>query len=435
MRKTVLLLFAFLSAIVCYGIRPYPETGALFNTGSTTCAIGRPLNEVVAELLDNSNFFDAETDYVNLRTSSNQHTYNKAKGGIELPALSEEDTLLYVEKHEIKGKGEGGLNDTCFIFGIYFSPSNEDELRQVKLLRVSYFTIYESIPLTPFTVDWSQNYSQTAEIFLNFLSPDYFNNKLGNDCPSPNETRAAEEDYSDMARTDGKNVLYRKTDKISATTSTHQVKYYKTDYIVGQMNYCPVEVELNEDICQGESYTFGNHVLNQTTDDILKTKTWYGADSTTILHLTVHDTASTTIDTTLHSGQSLVIDGKQITQSGNYTEKEQTVYGCDSVVTYRVKVLGNDTIHFPAIKPGIVVTPNDDGVNDTWQIVNIDKYNIYTIRIYSRSGKELALYKNHYDGWDGTYKGKKLPSADYWYAISLDESDETIQGHFTLTWE
>ena len=62
MRKTVLLLFAFLSAIVCYGIRPYPETGALFNTGSTTCAIGRPLNEVVAELLDNSNFFDAETD-------------------------------------------------------------------------------------------------------------------------------------------------------------------------------------------------------------------------------------------------------------------------------------------------------------------------------------------------------------------------------------
>ena len=186
---------------------------------------------------------------------------------------------------------------------------------------------------------------------------------------------------------------------------------------------------------QGENYTFGNHVLSQTTDAIQKTKTWYGADSTTILHLTVHDTASTTIDTTLHSGQSLLVDGKPVNQSGIYTEREQTVFGCDSVVTYQVTVLANDTTYYPTIKPGTVVTPNGDGINDTWQIVNIDRYNIYTIRIYSRSGKELALYKNHYDGWDGTYKGKKLPSADYWYAISLDESDETVQGHFTLTWE
>lgn len=44
-------------------------------------------------------------------------------------------------------------------------------------------------------------------------------------------------------------------------------------------------------------------------------------------------------------------------------------------------------------------------------------------------------HKNHYKGWDGTYKGNKLPTSDYWYTISLDESDKTVQGHFTLIWE
>ena len=435
MRKAFLLFFAILTTTVGFCIQPYPETGSLFNTESTACAIGRPLDEVLSELLGNSNFFGSETDCVSISTSMNKHKLSTSKGGVELPALLAEDTLLFVDKHSIKGKGEGGLNDTCFIFGIYFSPADEDALRRVKLLRVSYFTVYESIPLTPFIVDWSQHYFQSAEVFLGYLSPDYFYNKLDNDCPKPNETHTVEdEDHSEMAKTDGKTVLYRNTSKISASTSTHQVKYYLTDYVVGQINYCPVEVELNEEICQGESYTFGDHELGTTTDDTLTTKTWYGADSTTILHLTVHNTANITIDTTIYSGQSLEIDGKTITRSGNYTEKEQTVFGCDSVVTYQVTVLANDTTYYP-IKPGTVVTPNGDGTNDTWQIVNIDRYNIYTIRIYSRSGKELALYKNHYDGWDGTYKGKKLPSADYWYAISLDESDETVQGHFTLTWE
>ena len=79
------------------------------------------------------------------------------------------------------------------------------------------------------------------------------------------------------------------------------------------------------------------------------------------------------------------------------------------------------------------VAMTGDGVNDVFEIKNIDKYPQSTITIYNGLGKKLIEYKaNESRGWDGNYNGIRMPSDDYWYEINIKETDETIVGHFTL---
>ena len=78
-------------------------------------------------------------------------------------------------------------------------------------------------------------------------------------------------------------------------------------------------------------------------------------------------------------------------------------------------------------------TPNGDGINDKWEIKNIEKYPSARITLYDRMGKKLMSASGEsFDGWDGTYLGHPLPSTDYWYEISIDELDKVYMGHFTL---
>ncbi len=87
--------------------------------------------------------------------------------------------------------------------------------------------------------------------------------------------------------------------------------------------------------------------------------------------------------------------------------------------------------HRTPIKPDIYFNP-DDSNDNKWDIAGIDKYTNYRIFIFDRFGKTLVSYENEFDGWDGIYKGRTMPSTDYWYAIEVDEADLSMRGHFTL---
>jgi gliding motility-associated-like protein len=82
-------------------------------------------------------------------------------------------------------------------------------------------------------------------------------------------------------------------------------------------------------------------------------------------------------------------------------------------------------------------TPNGDGNNDTWKIkgANSSFYPSSNITIVNRYGKIVAIVPIDNIGWDGTYKGKVLPSNDYWFKIQLVDRKGKIhqhQGHFSL---
>lgn len=85
-------------------------------------------------------------------------------------------------------------------------------------------------------------------------------------------------------------------------------------------------------------------------------------------------------------------------------------------------------------------TPNKDGQFDSWNINNINRINsnfntISKITIFDRYGKTMAIVNPNGNGWDGMFKGKPVPTSDYWFSIELiNFRGETIhkKGHFSL---
>lgn len=120
---------------------------------------------------------------------------------------------------------------------------------------------------------------------------------------------------------------------------------------------------------------------------------------------------------------------------------ENVVYGKHAFRVVDTKgCAAEDTINMEPrpIKPALFLSPNGDGVNDSWIIEGIEAYNEnpgdVKVRIYSRFGK-LVYESDGYDnetGFNGEADGAKLPSTDYWYVIDLESVDKQYVGHFTL---
>jgi gliding motility-associated-like protein len=62
-------------------------------------------------------------------------------------------------------------------------------------------------------------------------------------------------------------------------------------------------------------------------------------------------------------------------------------------------------------------TPNADGMNDYWYIPQLEEYGNIQVTVYNRFGQPVYESDSYKNDWDGTWKGKPLPSAAYYYII------------------
>ena len=107
---------------------------------------------------------------------------------------------------------------------------------------------------------------------------------------------------------------------------------------------------------------------------------------------------------------------------GKYSLTVKDINGCGET-TISVYVIG-----FPKF-----FTPNNDGIHDHWQIKGLESNEpqLERVRIFDRFGKHLYNLDFRNQGWDGTYRGKPLPSSDYWFEAIF--KDGTVhRGHFSL---
>jgi gliding motility-associated-like protein len=109
--------------------------------------------------------------------------------------------------------------------------------------------------------------------------------------------------------------------------------------------------------------------------------------------------------------------------SGNHTITVRDKNGCGNSVS---KAL---IVNYPKF-----FTPNGDGFNDTWNIVDLKNQASTIIYIYDRYGKFLSQIKPNGQGWDGSFSGRALPSDDYWFTINYEEEGETkeFKSHFAM---
>ena len=80
-------------------------------------------------------------------------------------------------------------------------------------------------------------------------------------------------------------------------------------------------------------------------------------------------------------------------------------------------------------------SPNGDGYNEEWEILDIDRYPGAEVKIFNRWGTLIfsstgADYKNN--KWNGEYEGKPLPVGTYYYTINQNDGSDLQTGAVTI---
>ncbi len=127
---------------------------------------------------------------------------------------------------------------------------------------------------------------------------------------------------------------------------------------------------------------------------------------------------------------SYSVDGNNF-QSNNYftglPDGDYTVYvvdanGCEA----------DTTVHVTNLIVPAYFSPNNDGIQDTWRIINSELMPGSILYIYDRYGRLIKSFGTEISNyWDGTYNGKAILSDDYWYVLILPNG-KIYKGHFSL---
>jgi gliding motility-associated-like protein len=107
------------------------------------------------------------------------------------------------------------------------------------------------------------------------------------------------------------------------------------------------------------------------------------------------------------------------TQAGNDIYEPVTV-------TRSLKILSAQVIIYNTI------TPNGDGVNDTWNITGLDYEFNSMVSIFNREGGLIFQSRGYPRPFDGTYRSKKLPGGVYYYVVKFNDKRKTLSGSLTL---
>ena len=80
-------------------------------------------------------------------------------------------------------------------------------------------------------------------------------------------------------------------------------------------------------------------------------------------------------------------------------------------------------------------SPNDDNVNDSWEITGVSNYPNCFVRIFDRWGQEVFQSTGYskQKAWVGTGKAGKLAEGVYLYIVELRDPDkQEFKGSITL---
>ncbi len=97
----------------------------------------------------------------------------------------------------------------------------------------------------------------------------------------------------------------------------------------------------------------------------------------------------------------------------------------------------SDTVRITVLKKLSIpnaFSPNDDGINDTWYIKNLENYQTAIVEIFDRYGRRVYQSTGYNKPWDGrTSNGSALPVGVYYFIITPNGNNyNKITGSVTL---
>lgn len=113
-------------------------------------------------------------------------------------------------------------------------------------------------------------------------------------------------------------------------------------------------------------------------------------------------------------------------QTTQYTLSVTTAVGCTQ---------NSDPVTVKVLIKQIVVpntfTPNNDGVNDKWDIPGLISDANAVVQVYNRYGLNVYYSHGYQSAWDGSFRKKTLPTGVYYYTIHLSNSQK-LAGYVTI---
>lgn len=97
---------------------------------------------------------------------------------------------------------------------------------------------------------------------------------------------------------------------------------------------------------------------------------------------------------------------------GEYTVYVRTKSGC---------IIGQKS--FSIFNIPNAISPNGDGINDTWRIAGLENYPGTEVSLYDRRGVTIyrEIIKNRPFQWDGKYESHPISTGNYWYTIKVSD--------------
>jgi gliding motility-associated-like protein len=91
-------------------------------------------------------------------------------------------------------------------------------------------------------------------------------------------------------------------------------------------------------------------------------------------------------------------------------------------------------IRIPLAQVNIVnsFSPNNDGINDTWGVPDLQYFVGGRVQVFDRSGLRVFYTEDPEERWDGTFEGKEMPVGSYIWILESRETGEVRRGVLTL---
>ncbi|MEQ9413551.1 MAG: gliding motility-associated C-terminal domain-containing protein, partial [Cyclobacteriaceae bacterium] len=124
-----------------------------------------------------------------------------------------------------------------------------------------------------------------------------------------------------------------------------------------------------------------------------------------------------------------VLFSSPVTGTATLSDKTIAIIVNDSIDTSNeARRIVQITEIFPDLDIVNSFTPNGDGVNDVWDIQNLQFYSAIRIAIYDPNGTKVFECSEQDCVWNGKFGNKELPGGAYFYTIDLNEGKRKYQG-------
>jgi len=99
-----------------------------------------------------------------------------------------------------------------------------------------------------------------------------------------------------------------------------------------------------------------------------------------------------------------------------YTVTAYNASGCSTTQTYTI----TNTYTPVKLVTSNIITPNGDGINDTWVILNIELYPTSSVKVFDKAGKIVFAQSHYLNTWNGYgLNGAPLTQGTYYYVVDL----------------